>query len=822
MQSGTPNTGSAASLARPEDVPTITLDDCRGAPDTGAMTGNDPDFDEAFYLLNYPDIGPSGMDPYQHFVQFGRSEGRLGAKPTVNAINGCIPVDASRDTILVVSHEASTTGAPILSLNLVRGFQKTYNVVTLLLGGGPLMEAFREACVQIVGPVVPRHNACLVNETIAQLVEMHDFKFAIVNSIESALALEPLARASIPAVTMIHEFATYTRPRSAFKQAFFWASEVVFSTQLTYEDVVTQYPQLRGRACRFLPQGRCTLLAEPMGREAFEAELAEIRAVLRPPGMPDDTVVIIGIGAVQIRKGVELFIECAAKVVQLAPDASIRFVWIGSGFDPGHHTEYSSCLADQIQRAGLQQHVHFMDNTPLVEEVYNMSDMLLLTSRLDPLPGVAIEAMSHRLPVVCFDRTTGIADVLALHGMAQECVVPYLDTSAMASRVVDFVRSDERRENVGSELEPIARDYFDMDRYVRSLEALALAARINMNEELRVAAEVHAAAHARPDFLSPSAQAADPMEVIRWKYVRPRSVGFDRRKPFPGFHPGVFEASRSGAVEIDPMLDYLRQGCPSGPWSHDVITAAEAARPLPADLRVALHLHIYYPELLPEMLQRLGRNRLRPDLFVSVPSGSVQDHVQNVLQDYPAQKVIEVVPNRGRDIGPFLTAFGDRFVSNYDLIGHLHTKKTADVADVAMSETWRTFLFENLLGGETGMVDIIAGRMAADPSIGLVFPDEPNLLDWGSNRTQAQVLCRRLGLSEDLPEQFEFPVGTMFWARPKAFRPLFGLALVWSDYPMEPLSYDGSMLHALERLLPFVVEQQGYRSVLTNVEGVTR
>ena len=139
-----------------------------------------------------------------------------------------------------------------------------------------------------------------------------------------------------------------------------------------------------------------------------------------------------------------------------------------------------------------------------------------------------------------------------------------------------------------------------------------------------------------------------------------------------------------------------------------------------------------------------------------------------------------------------------------------------------MGETWRTFLFENLLGGKAAMADIIVGRMAADPAIGLVFPDEPNLLDWGSNRPHAQALCGALGLSGELPEQFEFPVGTMFWARPEALRPLFELALEWNDYPVEPLPYDGSMLHALERLLPLVVAQQSFTSVLTNVEGVTR
>ncbi|MEJ7745161.1 MAG: rhamnan synthesis F family protein [Luteimonas sp.] len=783
------------------------------------MSESAPDFDKEFYLRHYPDIGPSGMDPYEHFIQFGRNEGRLGAKPTVNAINGQVPFDRTRDTILVVSHEASMTGAPILSLNLVRGLQEKYNVVSLLLGGGPLVEAFREACVQVVGPVVPRHNACLINETVAQLVQMHDFKFAIVNSIESALVLEPLARASIPAVTMIHEFASYTRPRSAFKTAFFWASEVVFSTQLTYQDVVTQYPQLRGRTCQFLPQGRCTLLVDEIDADTFATEMSRIRAVLRPPSLPQDTLVVIGIGAVQIRKGVELFIDCVTRVVQSAPEVPVRFVWIG---DPGHGGEYSFFLADQIQRAGLQHHVHFMDNTPLVEEVYNLSDMLLLTSRLDPLPGVAIEAMSHRLPVICFDRTTGIADVLAEHGMARECVVPYLDTAAMAARVIEFARSAELREKVGRDLEPIAHDYFDMGRYIRSLEVLALAAGAQADQELQIAKDIHRSAVSRLDFLSSTQAHENPVELIRWKYVRPWTAGFDRRKPFPGFHPGIYDALRAEGAGTDPVLDYLRAGCPAGPWLHDVITSEEVPGALPAGLRVALHLHVYYPELLPEMLERLGRNRLQPDLFVSVPTGLVGDRVRSMLHEYGGRTVVEVVPNRGRDIGPLLTAFGPRLTRDYDIVGHLHTKKTADVADVVMSKAWRTFLFENLLGGEASMVDIIVGRMAADPSIGMIFPDEPNLLDWGRNRTAAVALCRKLDLPEDLPEQFEFPVGTMFWARVEALQPLFDLSLDWADYPVEPLPYDGSMLHALERLLPFVVAQQGLRSFLTNVRGITR
>ena len=57
----------------------------------------------------------------------------------------------------------------------------------------------------------------------------------------------------------------------------------------------------------------------------------------------------------------------------------------------------------------------------------------------------------------------------------------------------------------------------------------------------------------------------------------------------------------------------------------------------------------------------------------------------------------------------------------------------------------------------------------------------------------------------------------MFWARSAALAPLFKLQFHWDDYPEEPLPGDGTLLHALERILPFVASHNGYRYAVTNV-----
>ena len=182
---------------------------------------------------------------------------------------------------------------------------------------------------------------------------------------------------------------------------------------------------------------------------------------------------------------------------------------------------------------------------------------------------------------------------------------------------------------------------------------------------------------------------------------------------------------------------------------------------------------------------------------------------------------VRVVSNRGRDIGPFLTAFGARLRA-YDVIGHVHTKQSHVLSEREFVRRWREYLLENLLGGEHPSADAILGRFAEDPQLGIVYPDDPHLLDWGRNRDFADALARRMGIASLADPPPSFPVGTMFWARPAALAPLLDLGLDWSDYPAEPLPYDGSILHAIERLLPIVVAHTGYRRAAVHVPGSTR
>jgi len=52
---------------------------------------------------------------------------------------------------------------------------------------------------------------------------------------------------------------------------------------------------------------------------------------------------------------------------------------------------------------------------------------------------------------------------------------------------------------------------------------------------------------------------------------------------------------------------------------------------------------------------------------------------------------------------------------------------------------------------------------------------------------------------------FIMPVGTMFWYRPRALEQITSLNFMSSEIPGEPLPAHGTVLHAIERMLVYVV-----------------
>jgi glycosyltransferase involved in cell wall biosynthesis len=793
-------------------------------------------FDPVFYRARYPDVAGQVSSLLLHYIAAGRSEGR-DPLPVAAVLN--MPIDrvrVDRPTVIVIVHEATRTGAPILAWNITGELKKRYNVVVLLRKGGPIAAALDSQSDGMV--ILP--DGFVFHEAQAEalataLIRRYGPVYVIANSVESRYFVPAFERAGVPVVALVHEFSSSVRPLGALHGLFEVASKVVFSAKVVADAAVEDYDILKARDFEVLPQGASLL---PPGAPAAVGEQRKIvMKDLEPLPGDDGSLLVVGIGTITMRKGVEFFIAAAASVRRQNPARPVRFLWIGDAY--WFDEVYLESLREQVKRSGVGSSFGFAGELEDLAPVYARANLLFLSSRLDPLPNVAIDAALHGIPVICFDQASGCAEILSTSSATRELVVPYLDVEAAACLVVGLTNDQSRLDAFSRGMRAIATDHFNMERYVDKLDSCgraAVAAYRRVSRDASVLTEENAFNASL--YLGPLAATVSRTEAIT-RYLHASRLAAPRgrpetgrlvRRPLEGFHPLAYAEACTTFDEAageDPLVHYVRTGRPGGPWKHQVIRASSATDTgetdlVPSNLRVVVHGHFHYPELLEDFVVRLRCNRIKPDLILTTTSPESAEVLQGILDQMDVtHATIAVTPNRGRDIAPMLTAFGKERFAEYDLVGHFHGKRSPHV-DASIGTTWRNFTWEHLLGGEKAMMDAVIMAMTADASLGLVFPEDPHLNAWDRNFEMADELAARMGLERPLPTHFDFPIGTMFWAKPTALQPLQALGIDWDDFPSEPLPIDGSMLHALERLLPFSARKAGFRFATTMVDGCVR
>ena len=225
---------------------------------------------------------------------------------------------------------------------------------------------------------------------------------------------------------------------------------------------------------------------------------------------------------------------------------------------------------------------------------------------------------------------------------------------------------------------------------------------------------------------------------------------------------------------------------------------------------VAAIIHAFYPEEIDSALARLANAPCAVDLFLSTDTDAKRREIEARTAIWSKGRVeIRVLPNRGRDIGAKFVGFRDVYDS-YDLFLHLHLKKSPHGG--APLARWRDYLFDNLLGSPD-----IAGSILSlfdDPRLGIVFPQHlfeiRGILNWGYDYDLARALMRRLGVEINKDLVLEFPSGSMFWGRSAALRPLLDAGLTYDDFPEESGQVDGTMAHAIERIVLMAAESRGF------------
>jgi lipopolysaccharide biosynthesis protein len=227
--------------------------------------------------------------------------------------------------------------------------------------------------------------------------------------------------------------------------------------------------------------------------------------------------------------------------------------------------------------------------------------------------------------------------------------------------------------------------------------------------------------------------------------------------------------------------------------------------------KISAVIHCYYIDVASDILSLLSSSNVPMKILLTTDTQEKSDQLSDLLLKFNLNGEVSLVPNRGRDIAPFLIE-GAAFIRDAEIILHLHTKKSIHNDRY---RNWGQHIFGALIGSSEIIKSICL--MFQSPSIGVIYPDHfcevTNLRNWGFDYQKSTSLLERIGISITANTPLEFPTGSMFWAKAEAIRPLFECNLRYDDFDVEGGQTDGTLAHAIERSILLVSENSGYQNI---------
>jgi hypothetical protein len=280
---------------------------------------------------------------------------------------------------------------------------------------------------------------------------------ALVNTTVSGLIIPALKQAGFTVVSMIHELPgileTYALQKPA--HAITDHADIVVFAEKSVQDGFESFVGKKIKRTRIRPQG---LYLRTTIRSDTEREAAR-SAVRQELEIPANARIILAVGYADLRKGADLFVE--AMITLIEREESAYGVWVG-------HVEKNLIhkLHSRISEAGLTHRFRFtgLKNEP--QRYYAAADVYALTSREDPFPSTALEALDATIPVVAFQGTTGCEEIIK---RGTGLIVPALDIKAFADGLSAILNNPALANCYGSQGRAIIEHEFNFRHYLFDL-----------------------------------------------------------------------------------------------------------------------------------------------------------------------------------------------------------------------------------------------------------------------------------------------------------------------------------------------------------------
>ncbi len=355
--------------------------------------------------------------------------------------------------ILFISHDATRTGAPIVFLHQLKWLRENTNIEMcfLLLDGGPLIpdfEALGTTWLWKVSSPPLTFSQRVVNratglfrktpshrEIVLKELDGAQFDLVYSNTVAShEVGLLLKKRWNKPWISHVHEmpFSIRSFYANSMRAEVLEGIDRMISVSKACKRLLEENFDLKNTAV--------DLVYECVPTSQMKKPLRSIEDVRKAWGLTNEFVVG-GSGVMSWRKGIDLFIEISRIIHHSPLSKDIRFVWVGAikkDIVEGYRYE---CM-----QLGITPSIIFTDATSDPASYFQAFDAFALTSREDPFPLVALEAAALKKPIICFENSGGIPELIERQGGA---VIPYLDIQAFANQIQEWASDRNGASTIG-------------------------------------------------------------------------------------------------------------------------------------------------------------------------------------------------------------------------------------------------------------------------------------------------------------------------------------------------------------------------------------
>jgi glycosyltransferase involved in cell wall biosynthesis len=339
-------------------------------------------------------------------------------------------MNKAKSKILLISHDATRTGAPILLLNLAKALNDEFEVSFLLKNGGAIQSDFeKQGHTHLVNKKLRKLRGIkLFNKILNRLsvkdeydlsgINWDSYDIIISNTITNGDILKQIRnvfKGSI--VSYIHELEMATK---------------LFTTSANLKSLITH-------SSAFLVPAQAVKQYLVNGLHIEESKIDILHYYIPADNLTyqeneahSANFVVGGVGTSDWRKSPDLFVTIAKLLFTKQPEAKISFKWKGASLG---NLEMQRLMYD-LKKSNLEDKVSFIESSSSVNDFYKTIDLFLLTSREDPYPLVVLEAASHQHPTICFDNTGGAPEFVNAAGAGH--VSPYLDLNNAVDQILYY------------------------------------------------------------------------------------------------------------------------------------------------------------------------------------------------------------------------------------------------------------------------------------------------------------------------------------------------------------------------------------------------